>query len=61
MDVFDLMMILITGNLPIVAMCDVCDEECSFEPELLDWWCCWCQRCSHETCKSSINDVNLVY
>ncbi|XP_008218102.1 diacylglycerol kinase epsilon isoform X1 [Nasonia vitripennis] len=47
----------VRGNLPIVAMCDICDEECNFEPELLDWWCCWCQRCSHETCKSSINDV----
>ncbi|KAJ8681555.1 hypothetical protein QAD02_017347 [Eretmocerus hayati] len=46
----------IRGNLPTVAMCDVCDEECSLEPGLLDWWCCWCQRCAHETCKPSIND-----
>ncbi|XP_058800451.1 diacylglycerol kinase epsilon isoform X2 [Phymastichus coffea] len=47
----------IRGNLPLIAMCDVCDEECSLEPGLLDWWCCWCQRCAHETCKLSISDL----
>ncbi|KAL7288695.1 hypothetical protein TKK_0017420 [Trichogramma kaykai] len=44
----------VRGNLPLVAMCDVCDEECSVEAGLLDWWCCWCQKCAHETCKPLI-------
>ncbi|XP_011501792.1 PREDICTED: diacylglycerol kinase epsilon [Ceratosolen solmsi marchali] len=47
----------VRGNLPLVAMCEVCDEECSLEPGLLDWWCCWCQRCAHQTCRSSISDI----
>ncbi|XP_053994936.1 diacylglycerol kinase epsilon [Hylaeus anthracinus] len=41
----------IKGNLPLTAVCDICDEECDSEPGLIDWWCCWCQRCVHEACK----------
>ncbi|XP_012256504.2 diacylglycerol kinase epsilon [Athalia rosae] len=44
----------VKGNLPATAMCDVCDEECDAEPGLFDWWCCWCQRCVHELCKSKL-------
>ncbi|XP_014213922.1 diacylglycerol kinase epsilon [Copidosoma floridanum] len=47
----------IRGNLPLIAMCEVCDEECSLEPGLFDWWCCWCQKCAHETCKAYINEI----
>ncbi|XP_034933931.1 diacylglycerol kinase epsilon [Chelonus insularis] len=47
----------IKGNLPIAAMCDVCDEECDAEPGLNDWFCCWCQRCTHELCKSKLNEI----
>ncbi|CAD6241355.1 GSCOCG00002681001-RA-CDS [Cotesia congregata] len=47
----------IHGNLPTVAMCEVCDEECDIEPGLVDWFCCWCQKCVHEACKLKINEV----
>lgn len=45
------------GNLPLVAMCYICEEECDIEPGLTDWWCCWCQKCVHEACKSALSDV----
>jgi len=38
-------------------MCYICEEECDVEPGLTDWWCCWCQRCVHETCKPSLSEV----
>ncbi|XP_011139591.1 diacylglycerol kinase epsilon [Harpegnathos saltator] len=47
----------IKGNLPLVAICYVCKEECDIEPGLTDWWCCWCQRCVHETCKSVLSEI----
>ncbi|CAG5093683.1 Similar to DGKE: Diacylglycerol kinase epsilon (Homo sapiens) [Cotesia congregata] len=47
----------IHGNLPTVAMCEVCDEECDIEPGLVDWFCCWCQKCVHEACKLKINEI----
>ncbi|XP_024940826.1 diacylglycerol kinase epsilon isoform X2 [Cephus cinctus] len=47
----------VRGNLPIIAMCDVCDEECDLEPGLTDWCCCWCQRCVHDACKANLSDI----
>ncbi|CAL1686703.1 unnamed protein product [Lasius platythorax] len=47
----------VKGNLPLVAMCYICEEECDIEPGLTDWWCCWCQRCVHEACKSALSDI----
>ncbi|KYM94857.1 PREDICTED: diacylglycerol kinase epsilon [Cyphomyrmex costatus] len=47
----------IKGNLPLVAICYICEEECDVEPGLIDWWCCWCQRCVHKTCKSSLSEI----
>lgn len=47
----------IKGNLPLVAVCYICDEECDVEPGLIDWWCCWCQRCVHESCKSQMSEI----
>ncbi|XP_012271942.1 diacylglycerol kinase epsilon [Orussus abietinus] len=47
----------VKGNLPLLAMCDVCEEECSVVPGLHDWWCCWCQRFVHETCKRMLSEV----
>ncbi|XP_011699774.1 PREDICTED: diacylglycerol kinase epsilon [Wasmannia auropunctata] len=47
----------IKGNLPLVAMCYICEEECDAEPGLTDWWCCWCQRSVHETCKASLSEI----
>ncbi|XP_047347530.1 diacylglycerol kinase epsilon-like isoform X1 [Vespa velutina] len=47
----------IKGNLPVVAMCAICNEECDTELGLMDWWCCWCQRTVHDSCKLSISEV----
>ncbi|KAI4494193.1 hypothetical protein M0802_009062 [Mischocyttarus mexicanus] len=47
----------IKGNLPVVAMCAICNEECDTELGLMDWWCCWCQRSVHDSCKLSISEV----
>lgn len=42
------------GNLPASAVCEICNDECSAEPGLIDWFCCWCQRCVHNSCKSML-------
>ncbi|XP_076390877.1 diacylglycerol kinase epsilon isoform X3 [Megachile rotundata] len=47
----------IKGNLPLNAICHVCNEECDLEPGLIDWWCCWCQRCVHDTCKANLSEI----
>ncbi|XP_029041823.1 diacylglycerol kinase epsilon isoform X1 [Osmia bicornis bicornis] len=47
----------IKGNLPLIAICQVCNEECDLEPGLTDWWCCWCQRCVHDTCKANLSEI----
>lgn len=49
--------IVFKGNLPLVAICYICEEECDVEPGLADWWCCWCQRCVHEECKAVLSEV----
>ncbi|CAG2163150.1 unnamed protein product [Oppiella nova] len=40
----------IRGNLATHSVCDVCNEECDEESALVDWKCCWCQRCVHQNC-----------
>ncbi|XP_044016768.1 diacylglycerol kinase epsilon isoform X1 [Aphidius gifuensis] len=45
------------GNLPSSATCEICDEECGTEPGLTDWFCCWCQRCVHTSCKPMIHEI----
>ncbi|XP_011305118.1 diacylglycerol kinase epsilon isoform X1 [Fopius arisanus] len=47
----------IKGNLPALAICEICQEECSAEPGLIDWSCCWCQRYTHENCKSKMDEI----
>ncbi|KZC08572.1 PREDICTED: diacylglycerol kinase epsilon [Dufourea novaeangliae] len=47
----------VKGNLPLTAVCDICNEECGMEPGLTDWWCCWCQRCVHEDCKRNLSEI----
>lgn len=47
----------IKGNLPVVAMCTVCNIECDTEFGLIDWWCCWCRRSIHDSCKLFISEV----
>ncbi|XP_066588892.1 diacylglycerol kinase epsilon isoform X2 [Prorops nasuta] len=27
------------------------------EPGIIDWWCCWCQRCVHDTCKANLYEI----
>ncbi|XP_025836280.1 diacylglycerol kinase epsilon isoform X2 [Agrilus planipennis] len=45
----------IKGNLSLGAMCVVCKEECSVEPGLVDYQCCWCHRTVHTECLEKIN------
>ncbi|CAG2104021.1 unnamed protein product [Medioppia subpectinata] len=40
----------IKGNLSTHSVCDVCGDECDEESALMDWKCCWCQRCVHQNC-----------
>ncbi|XP_027227512.1 diacylglycerol kinase epsilon isoform X1 [Penaeus vannamei] len=47
----------VKGNLPFNAQCDVCEEECGVEPELSDYWCCWCHRSAHENCLKHLAEV----
>lgn len=47
----------ITGNLPTGVQCEVCEDECSSEPGLVDLRCCWCQRVVHTECQSKLAEV----
>ncbi|XP_044272407.1 diacylglycerol kinase epsilon isoform X2 [Tribolium madens] len=40
----------VKGNLPLGAICCFCNEDCSMEPGLIDYQCCWCQRTVHTDC-----------
>lgn len=46
----------VKGNLPLGAICSVCNEDCSMEPGLVDFQCCWCHRTLHTSCISKIGD-----
>lgn len=45
-----------TGNLNLGAICSICDEECSVEPGLIDFQCCWCQRTVHTECFKQMSE-----
>lgn len=49
----------IQGNLALNVICEICNEECDVEPGLTDWWCCWCQKCVHDNCKSKLSKVRF--
>ncbi|XP_074035969.1 diacylglycerol kinase epsilon isoform X2 [Leptinotarsa decemlineata] len=40
----------VKGNLPLWAVCQKCGEDCSMEPGLVDYQCCWCQKTVHTEC-----------
>ncbi|GJQ73668.1 hypothetical protein Trydic_g14006 [Trypoxylus dichotomus] len=44
----------VKGNLPLGALCAVCKDDCSMEPGLVDFQCCWCQRTIHTECLNEI-------
>ncbi|XP_056643490.1 diacylglycerol kinase epsilon [Diorhabda sublineata] len=44
----------IKGNLPFPAICSYCNEECSRDPGLIDFRCCWCQITVHTGCLQHI-------
>ncbi|XP_030758615.1 diacylglycerol kinase epsilon isoform X2 [Sitophilus oryzae] len=46
----------VKGNLPLGATCFICKEDCSMEPGLIDFQCCWCQRCVHTKCQKKIDE-----
>ncbi|XP_022916830.1 diacylglycerol kinase epsilon [Onthophagus taurus] len=45
----------VKGNLSLGAVCSVCNEDCSMEPGLVDYQCCWCQRTVHTSCFKNIS------
>ncbi|XP_019758983.1 diacylglycerol kinase epsilon isoform X2 [Dendroctonus ponderosae] len=47
----------VKGNLPLGAVCCQCNEDCSMEPGLIDFQCCWCQRTVHTECLKQMDDV----
>ncbi|MCL4137058.1 UNVERIFIED_CONTAM: hypothetical protein GTU68_049029, partial [Idotea baltica] len=47
----------IEGNLPLGAVCDVCEEECGTELGLSDLRCCWCQGCCHTNCVKKLSEI----
>lgn len=47
----------VKGNLPLGALCCICDEDCCMEPGLVDFQCCWCQRCVHTECFEKVDKV----
>ncbi|XP_060521210.1 diacylglycerol kinase epsilon isoform X2 [Cylas formicarius] len=46
----------VKGNLPGGAACAACGDDCSAEPGLVDFECCWCQRTVHVECLKSIGE-----
>lgn len=48
------------GNLPLGATCVICEEECSVDPGLVDFQCCWCQRTVHTECLPKVDKVKLI-
>ncbi|KAJ8929806.1 hypothetical protein NQ314_017403 [Rhamnusium bicolor] len=47
----------VKGNLPLGATCIICEEDCSMEPGLIDYQCCWCQRTVHIECLPQVGEV----
>ncbi|KAG5878011.1 hypothetical protein JTB14_025466 [Gonioctena quinquepunctata] len=47
----------VKGNLPLGAVCNKCGEDCSMEPGLIDYQCCWCQRTIHTECLDAIEQT----
>ncbi|KAL1489117.1 hypothetical protein ABEB36_014060 [Hypothenemus hampei] len=47
----------VKGNLPLGAVCFICNKDCSLEPGLIDFQCCWCQRTVHTNCKIGIEEI----
>lgn len=45
------------GNLPLGALCAICKDDCSMEPGLVDFQCCWCQRTVHTECLKGLEKV----
>lgn len=48
--------VFISGNLPLGATCCVCNEDCSMDPGLVDYQCCWCQKSVHTGCISHLDE-----
>ncbi|XP_050512188.1 diacylglycerol kinase epsilon isoform X1 [Diabrotica virgifera virgifera] len=47
----------VKGNLPFGANCKHCLEECSRDPGLVDFRCCWCQMTIHTECLLKVEKV----
>lgn len=47
----------IQGNLPLDAVCNVCEETAGDGPGLRDLRCVWCQRKVHKGCQEQIDEL----
>ncbi|CAG9857296.1 unnamed protein product [Phyllotreta striolata] len=47
----------VKGNLPLGVNCKVCKEECSRDPGLVDFRCCWCQKTVHTECLARVEEL----
>lgn len=46
----------VKGNVTFGAVCEICQEDCSVEPGLVDFECCWCQRAVHTQCINGMTE-----
>lgn len=55
-----LVLVIYVGNLPLGAICMICEKECSVKLGLVDFQCCWCQSCVHSECQKHVKDVRII-
>ena len=46
-----------SGNLPLMSECEVCEQGCGDSTQDEDLRCAWCQRTVHKACRSRFGDV----
>ena len=47
----------VSGNLPLMSECEVCEQGCGDSTQDEDLRCAWCQRTVHKACQSRFGDV----
>ena len=47
----------VSGNLPLMSECEVCEQGCGDSTQDEDLRCAWCQRTVHRACRIRFGDV----
>ena len=47
----------VSGNLPLMSECEVCEQGCGDSTQDEDLRCAWCQRTVHRACRARFGDV----